>query len=48
MRIVDASRLERGRERAVKARATADRRPYFYAVAQARYVLRRVFRLVEE
>jgi DNA-binding MarR family transcriptional regulator len=45
---VDAKRLERGRERAVKARATADRRPYFQGVAQARYVLRKVFRLVEE
>jgi DNA-binding MarR family transcriptional regulator len=48
VRIVDAKRLERGRERAVKARATADRRPYFQGVAQARYVLRKVFRLVEE
>src|SRR5215467_4539077 len=48
MRVVDAKRLERGREKAVKARATADRRPYFQGVAQARYVLRKVFRLVEE
>src|SRR5262249_19196590 len=32
----------------VKARATADRHAYFYGVAQARYVLRKVFRLVEE
>ena len=48
MRVVDAKRLERGREKAVKARATADRRPYFRGVAQARYVLRKVFRLVEE
>jgi len=48
MRIVDAKRLERGREKAVKARATSDRRPYFRGVAQARYVLRKVFRLVEE
>jgi DNA-binding MarR family transcriptional regulator len=48
MRIVDAARLERGRERALKARAGNDRRPYFYGVAQARYVLRKVFRLVEE
>ena len=48
MRVVDAKRLERGREKAVKARATSDRRPYFQGVAQARYVLRKVFRLVEE
>src|SRR5262249_51370586 len=48
MRIVDAARLERGRERALKARAGSDRRPYFYGVAHARYVLRKVFRLVEE
>jgi DNA-binding MarR family transcriptional regulator len=48
MRVVDAKRLERGREKAVKARATADRRPYFQGVAQARYLLRKVFRLVEE
>lgn len=48
MRVVDAKRLERGREKAVRSRATADRRPYFQGVAQARYVLRKVFRLVEE
>jgi DNA-binding MarR family transcriptional regulator len=48
MRVLDAKRLERGRERAVKARTTADRRPYFQGVAQARYVLRKVFRLVED
>src|SRR5882762_9788824 len=48
MRVIDAARLERGREKAVKARVTADRHPYFHGVAQARYVLRKVFRLVEE
>src|SRR5215471_3546578 len=48
MRVVDAKRLERGREKAVRARTTADRRPYFQGVAQARYVLRKVFRLVED
>ena len=48
MRVIDAARLERGREKAAKARATADRHPYFHGVAQARYVLRKVFRLVEE
>ncbi len=48
MRVIDAARLERGRERAAKARATTDRCPYFHGVAQARYLLRKVFRLVEE
>jgi DNA-binding MarR family transcriptional regulator len=48
MRSVDAARLERGRERALRARAGNDRHPYFYGVAQARYVLRKVFRLVED
>src|SRR5882757_8611736 len=48
MRIVDAARLERGREKAVRARGKADRHPYFHGVAEARYVLRKVFRLVEE
>ena len=36
MRVIDAARLERGREKAVKARGTADRHPYFHGVAQAR------------
>ncbi|HXJ02681.1 MAG TPA: MarR family winged helix-turn-helix transcriptional regulator [Micropepsaceae bacterium] len=48
MRVVDARRLERGRERAVKSARASDRHLYFYGVAQARYVLRKVFRLVEE
>jgi DNA-binding MarR family transcriptional regulator len=48
MRVIDAQRLERRRERAVKAARGADRKLYFYGVAQARYVLRKVFRLVEE
>ena len=48
MRAVDAQRLERGREKAVKAARAADRHLYFYGVAEARYVLRKVFRLVEE
>ena len=48
MRVVDAARLERGREKAAKARATSDRAPYFRGVAEARYLLRKVFRLIEE
>jgi len=48
MRVINAARLERGREKAVRARGTVDRHPYFHGVAEARYVLRKVFRLVEE
>ena len=48
MLLIDAARLERRREKAMKSRLSADRRPYFHAVAQARYVLRKVFRLIEE
>jgi DNA-binding MarR family transcriptional regulator len=48
MLIVDAARLERRREKAVKSRGLADRSVYFQGVAAARYVLRKVFRLVEE
>lgn len=48
MRIVDAARLERRRASAVKARVALDRHPYFQGVAAARYLLRKVFRLVEE
>jgi DNA-binding MarR family transcriptional regulator len=48
MRVIDAARLERGRERASKARATPDRHRYFHGVAEARYLLRKVFRLVED
>ena len=48
MRVIDATRLEKRREKTVKARGTADRRVYFRGVAEARYILRKVFRLVEE
>ena len=48
MLVVDAARLEKRREKAVKARGRSDRRPYFHGVAAARYVLRKVFRLVED
>ncbi len=48
MLVVDAARLEKRREKAVKARRLSDRRPYFHGVAAARYVLRKVFRLVED
>ena len=48
MRIIDAVRLERGRARAVDARARRDPHLYFYGVAEARYLLRKIFRMVEE
>lgn len=48
MLLVDAERLERRRATAVKARGRQDRHPYFFGVAQARYLLRKVFRLVED
>lgn len=47
--VIDASRLEKKRKDAVKARTLRDRQhQYFAGVAQARYVLRKVFRLIEE
>src|SRR5262245_48509997 len=48
MLVIDAARLEKRREKAVKARGLSDRRLYFHGVAAARYVLRKVFRLVED
>jgi DNA-binding MarR family transcriptional regulator len=48
MRVVDAGRLERRRVTAVRSRGAEDRHDYFYGVAEARYLLRKVFRLVEE
>jgi len=48
MLVVDATRLEKRREKAVKSRGLADRSFYFHGVAAARYLLRKVFRLVEE
>lgn len=48
MRVIDATRLEKRREKTIRARGAGDRRVYFRGVAEARYVLRKVFRLVEE
>jgi hypothetical protein len=45
---IDALRLERRRKKTVKARKAVDRHTYFCGVAEARFVLRKVFRLVEE
>ncbi len=46
--VVDAVRLERKRKEAVRLRSVDNRHRYFEGVASARYVLRKVFRLVEE
>lgn len=46
--VIDASRLERKRKEAVKSRTVHNRHHYFEGVAQARFVLRKVFRLIEE
>ncbi len=46
--VIDASRLEKKRKEAVRSRTVQDRHRYFEGVAQARFVLRKVFRLVEE
>ena len=48
MRVIDAKALEKRRQKTVKARRRQDRHPYFHGVAEARYLLRKVFRLVEE
>lgn len=48
MIVVDAARLERRREKTARARAAGDRHSYFYGVAEARYLLRKVFRLIED
>jgi DNA-binding MarR family transcriptional regulator len=45
---IDALRLERRRKKTVEARKSIDRHAYFRGVAEARFVLRKVFRLVEE
>ena len=46
--IVNAGKLERKRKEAIRLRAVVDRHRYFEGVAQARYVLRKVFRIIEE
>lgn len=48
MIVVDAGRLEKKRKEAIRLRAVVDRHRYFAGVARARYVLRRVFRIIEE
>lgn len=46
--VIDADSLEKRRRQAVRSRAVVDRHRYFAGVAQARYVLRKVFRIIEE
>lgn len=46
--VVSPSRLERRRREVVKSREGQDRHHYFQGVAEARYVLRKAFRMVEE
>lgn len=46
--VISSSRLEKKRKETVRSRTIVDRHPYFQGVAEARFVLRKVFRLVEE
>jgi DNA-binding MarR family transcriptional regulator len=46
--VVDARRLEERRKGAIKSRVGRDRHQYFRSIAETRFVLRKVFRLVEE
>jgi len=48
MLVVDAARLEKRREKTVKSRRLSDPSVYFHGVAAARYLLRKVFRMVED
>jgi DNA-binding MarR family transcriptional regulator len=45
---IDVARLRRKNNAATKARDTEDKHTYFLGVAEARYVIRKVFRIVEE
>lgn len=45
---VSSSRLEKKRKETVRSRTVPDRHRYFVGVAQARFALRKVFRLVDE
>lgn len=45
---LDVARIRRKGHAAQKARETEDKHEYFIGVAEARYVLRKVFRIVEE
>jgi DNA-binding MarR family transcriptional regulator len=46
--VISAQRVEMRRKTAARAFASEDKHTYFEDVAEARYILRRVFRIVEE
>jgi DNA-binding MarR family transcriptional regulator len=46
--VIRASKLERRRRSTERARESGDRHSYFRNVAEARYVLRKIFRIIEE
>ena len=46
--VIAAGRLEKKRKEAVRLRALINRHRYFEGVAEARYVLRKVVRMIEE
>ena len=48
MDAINAKTLEQKRRKALRSRNTEDKHLYFQGIAQARYVLRRVFRIVED
>lgn len=45
---IDAHRLEKRRQATIRSRSRKDKHVYFQGVANARYLLRKVFRMVEE
>jgi DNA-binding MarR family transcriptional regulator len=47
-RVFDLDRVRQRRRAANKSRQTGDKHTYFMGVAEARYVLRKAFRIVEE
>jgi DNA-binding MarR family transcriptional regulator len=47
-RVLDLDRVRQKRRAAKKSRQTGDKHTYFMGVAEARYVLRKAFRIVEE
>jgi DNA-binding MarR family transcriptional regulator len=46
--VIRASKLERRRRSSERSRESIDRHSYFRNVAEARYVLRKIFRIIEE
>jgi DNA-binding MarR family transcriptional regulator len=46
--VIRASKLERRRRSTERSRESGDRHDYFRNVAEARYVLRKIFRIIEE